>query len=67
MELLPSVNLWMILHLRDLFSPGFFTHILMDEGAQAREPEAVAPLCLATKDTKIVIAGDSSQVGLLQS
>ena len=55
------------LHLRDLFSPGFFTHILMDEGAQAREPEAVAPLCLATKDTKIVIAGDSSQVGLLQS
>ena len=54
------------LHLRNLFSPGFFTHILMDEGAQAREPEAVAPLCLATKDTKTVIAGDSSQVGLLQ-
>ena len=36
----------------------------MDEGAQAREPEAVAPLCLATKNTKIVIAGDQFQVGL---
>ena len=55
------------LRLRDLFSPGFFTHILMEEGAQAREPEAVAPLCLATKNTKVVIAGDQYQVGLLWS
>ena len=53
------------LSLRNLFPPGFFTHILLDEGAQAREPEAVAPLCMATKDTKIVIAGDSSQVGYI--
>lgn len=39
-----------------------FTHILLDEGSQAREPEAIAPLCLASPFTKIVIAGDSFQV-----
>ena len=36
----------------------FFTHILLDEVAQMREAEAVAPLCLANSSTKIVIAGD---------
>ena len=40
----------------------FFTHIFLDEGAQMREPEAIAPLCVANKDTKIVIAGDKYQV-----
>ena len=41
----------------------FFTHILIDEGAQMREPEAIAPLSLANPDTtKIVIAGDQHQV-----
>ena len=39
-----------------------FTHILIDEGAQTREPEAIAPLGLADDDTKIVIAGDHMQV-----
>lgn len=39
-----------------------FTHILIDEGAQAREPEAIAPLCLADMNTKIIIAGDPRQV-----
>ena len=39
-----------------------FTHILIDEGAQTREPEAVAPLGLADDNTKIVIAGDHLQV-----
>ena len=39
-----------------------FTHILIDEGAQSREPEAVAPLSLADKHTKIVVAGDHMQV-----
>jgi len=39
-----------------------FTHILIDEGAQSREPEAVAPLGLADRDTKIVVAGDHMQV-----
>ena len=50
------------LRLREIFSPGFFTHILIDEGAQTREPEAIAPLSLASRVTKIVIAGDSCQV-----
>ena len=39
-----------------------FTHILLDEGAQTREPESIAPLCLANSYTKIVIAGDHKQV-----
>ena len=39
-----------------------FTHILIDEGAQTREPEAIAPLGLANSKTKIVIAGDHLQV-----
>ena len=51
--------------LRQLFPPGFFTHILLDEGAQCREAEAIAPLSLASKNTQIVIAGDSNQVCLL--
>lgn len=42
-----------------------FTHILLDEGAQSREPESVIPLCLATSETKIVIAGDHKQVSKL--
>ena len=41
---------------------GFFTHILVDEAAQAREPEVVAALALADRDTKIVLAGDHLQV-----
>ena len=39
-----------------------FTHILIDEGAQTREPETIAPLGLADENTKIVIAGDHLQV-----
>ena len=39
-----------------------FTHILIDEGAQTREPETIAPLSLAGDNTKIVIAGDHLQV-----
>ena len=45
--------------------PGnFFSHILLDEVAQMREAEAVAPLCLANTTTKIVLAGDKMQVFL---
>ena len=53
------------LHLVSLcgLQPGFFTHILVDEAAQAREPEVVAALALADRDTKIVLAGDHLQVG----
>ena len=50
-------------HLDGIIKQGHFTHILMDEGAQSREPEAVAPLTLANRDTKIIIAGDHKQVG----
>ena len=45
-----------------VFSRGYFTHIYIDEGAQMREPEAVAPLGFATEDTVLVIAGDQHQV-----
>ena len=44
------------------FNPRPYTHILIDEGAQTREPEAVAPLGLANEHTKIIIAGDHMQV-----
>ena len=40
----------------------FFSHILIDEVAQMREAEAVAPLCLASSSTKIILAGDKQQV-----
>lgn len=46
------------------FEAGDFTHILLDEGSQTREPEATAPLSLAGSDTKLVIAGDSKQVSV---
>ena len=35
-----------------------FTHILIDEAAQALEPECITPLVMADKKTKIVLAGD---------
>ena len=44
---------------------GFFTHILLDEGAMMREPEAIAPLYFAEKEVKIVLAGDKMQVSFL--
>ena len=50
------------LHLIDRVPHKFFTHILLDEGAQSREPESIAPLCFADRNTKIVIAGDHKQV-----
>ena len=40
----------------------FFTDILIDEGAQTREPETVSPLIFAGETTRIVIAGDHCQV-----
>ncbi|XP_078736768.1 putative helicase with zinc finger domain [Lampetra fluviatilis] len=41
---------------------GFFTHILIDEAAQAMECETVMALALATCDTRIVLAGDHMQL-----
>ena len=52
------------LNINDVVGDKYFTHILLDEAAQVREPEAVAPLCMASEMTKIVIAGDDQQVSL---
>ena len=41
---------------------GFFTHILIDEAAQALEPEALTPLKFAGTNTKVVFTGDHMQV-----
>ena len=43
---------------------GFFTHILIDEAAQALEPEALTPLIFAGPNTKVVFTGDHMQVKL---
>uniref|UniRef100_A0A670I1P7 Helicase with zinc finger n=1 Tax=Podarcis muralis TaxID=64176 RepID=A0A670I1P7_PODMU len=40
----------------------FFTHILLDEAAQAMECETIMPLALASKNTRIVLAGDHMQL-----
>ena len=53
--------------LLNIFGEGFFTHILIDEGSQIVEPQAIAALSLAGPNTKIVIVGDSCQVSLIQS
>ena len=44
---------------------GFFTHLFLDEAAQVCEPEAITPLAMATRDAKIVLAGDDKQVSVL--
>lgn len=41
-----------------------FSHILIDEGAQCPEPEALGALVLADDDTKVIIVGDNKQVSL---
>lgn len=41
---------------------GHFTHILLDEAAQAMESEAIMPLALADTNTRIVLAGDHMQM-----
>uniref|UniRef100_A0A5F8HJ18 Helicase with zinc finger 2 n=1 Tax=Monodelphis domestica TaxID=13616 RepID=A0A5F8HJ18_MONDO len=42
--------------------PGFFSHILIDEAAQMLECEAIIPLAYATRNTRIVLAGDHMQI-----
>ncbi|NP_998431.1 probable helicase with zinc finger domain [Danio rerio] len=42
--------------------PGIFTHILLDEAAQAMECETIMPLALAVKSTRVVLAGDHMQL-----
>lgn len=41
---------------------GYFTHIFLDEAAQAMECEAIMPLALANEGTRIVLAGDHMQM-----
>ncbi|CAH0546095.1 unnamed protein product [Brassicogethes aeneus] len=42
---------------------GHFTHILVDEAAQAAECETIMPLALANDHSRIVLAGDHMQLG----
>lgn len=42
---------------------GYFSHIFVDEAAQALESETLIPLSLAGRTTKIILAGDHMQVG----
>lgn len=55
------LNIKITIYLNKLFL-GHFTHILLDEAAQAMECEAIMPLALANTDTRIVLAGDHMQV-----
>lgn len=47
------------------FAIGFFTHIIIDEAAQALETEAIQPLLLADYNTRVVLAGDHMQVWII--
>lgn len=57
-------NFLTALSVRHVVGNQYFTHILLDDATQVREPEAVGPLCLSNQNTKIVIAGDDQQVSL---
>ena len=46
---------------------GFFTHILIDEAAQATECECLLALNLASETTRVILAGDHMQVEQLAS
>ncbi|XP_032243014.2 helicase with zinc finger domain 2 isoform X1 [Nematostella vectensis] len=42
---------------------GYFSHVFIDEAAQAMEAETLIPLCLTQQSTRIVLAGDHLQMG----
>ncbi|KAI9444108.1 P-loop containing nucleoside triphosphate hydrolase protein [Lactarius indigo] len=43
---------------------GFFSHIVIDEAAQADEPLALIPIAaFSNKDTNVILAGDPHQLG----
>ncbi|XP_026274048.1 probable helicase with zinc finger domain [Frankliniella occidentalis] len=56
-----TLNMSMVLATLKL-NKGFFTHILLDEAAQAMECEAIMPLAVAGEKTRIVLAGDHMQL-----
>ena len=61
-KLLRNINTKIYSHM--LFA-GVFTHILLDEAAQAMECETIMPLALANEQTRIVLAGDYMQVSCI--
>jgi superfamily I DNA and/or RNA helicase len=42
---------------------GHFSHILLDEVGQAKEPEMLIPLQFCSSDTAVVLCGDPKQLG----
>ncbi|KAK4872883.1 hypothetical protein RN001_014912 [Aquatica leii] len=57
------VTLSTSMYLSNLGIPqGYFSHILLDEAAQTMECEAIMPLSLADRNTRIVLAGDHMQI-----
>ncbi|XP_065342587.1 probable helicase with zinc finger domain isoform X3 [Cloeon dipterum] len=57
------VTLSISMHLSSIgLKKGHFTHILLDEAAQAMECEAIMPLAIADEKTRIVLAGDHMQL-----
>ncbi|KAK3747583.1 hypothetical protein QZH41_015812, partial [Actinostola sp. cb2023] len=44
---------------------GYFSHVFIDEAAQAMEAETLIPLCLSTPSTRVVLAGDHLQLGAI--
>lgn len=53
------------MQLKKLYKQDGFTHIFIDEAAQCIEPEAIVPLYLAGRYTKILLAGDHLQVSAI--
>ena len=43
--------------------PGWFTHVFVDEAAQALEPEVLIPVSTAEPGALVVLAGDFKQLG----
>ncbi|CAH1244538.1 HELZ2 [Branchiostoma lanceolatum] len=57
-----TLSLSLVLEREVGLEPGFFTHIMVDEAAQALECEAITPLSLATAKTRVVLTGDHMQL-----
>ena len=55
-------TLEMALHLTSMKLRGTFTHIFIDEAAQALECETIMPLTLAAEKTCVVLTGDHLQI-----